>query len=45
VPVAAGRFLADALPCAELVEFDDVGHMLPQQRVQAVAEKVGGLAL
>jgi pimeloyl-ACP methyl ester carboxylesterase len=43
-PVRASRRIARALPSAELTIFPEAGHMLPLERVGAVAGRIAALA-
>ena len=43
-PVRAARRIVDALPSAGLTIFPEAGHMLPLERVSAVASRIAALA-
>jgi pimeloyl-ACP methyl ester carboxylesterase len=43
VDLSGGRATADAVPDAELVVFDGMGHDLPRMLWPAMAARIGGL--
>ncbi|HEV2377133.1 MAG TPA: alpha/beta hydrolase [Streptosporangiaceae bacterium] len=41
--ISGGRATAAAIPCAELVTFDGMGHKLPRQLWPEIASHIAGL--